>query len=132
MITNGLLACAAASSEGNISCNKLIFFSLSNISGFSNSTFCPLTSVTKYGLMNSRSNCIPSVIDLVVDRAALFDGDDPLFTDLLHRLRDEVADVDVPVRGDGGDLGDLGCGSYGYGVGGEEGDDAVDGGGPRG
>jgi hypothetical protein len=33
----------------------------------------------------------------------------------------------TPLRGDGGALGDLGCGVYGFGVGGEEGELAVDG-----
>jgi hypothetical protein len=36
-----------------------------------------------------------------------FDGDDPVLTDLLHRLGDQVADLLVVVRGDGTDLGDL-------------------------
>jgi hypothetical protein len=36
--------------------------------------------------------------------------------------------VDVPVRGYGGDLGNLSCGGYGFGVGGEQGDDVIDGG----
>jgi hypothetical protein len=43
-------------------------------------------------------------------------------------LGDEVADVGVAVGGDGGYLGDFGGGGDGFGVGGEEGDDAVDGG----
>ena len=36
--------------------------------------------------------------------------------------------MDVPLRRDGGDLCNLGCGVYGFGVGREEGEDAVDGG----
>jgi hypothetical protein len=36
--------------------------------------------------------------------------------------------VDIPVRGDGGDLGNPGCGGYRFGVRGQVGDDAVDGG----
>ena len=66
--------------------------------------------------------------DPVVDRAALFDGDDTLFTNFSVVWGDEVPDEDIPVRGDGGDLNDLGCGGCGVGVGGEEGDDVVDGG----
>ena len=38
-----------------------IFFSESRINGFSNSTFCDLVSVMKYGETNPRSNRIPSV-----------------------------------------------------------------------
>ena len=40
-------------------------------------------------------------------RLGLFDGDDPVLADLLHRLGDEVADGLVVVGGDGRDLGDL-------------------------
>jgi hypothetical protein len=36
--------------------------------------------------------------------------------------------VDVPLHRDGGDLCNLGCGGFGVGVGGGEGEDAVDGG----
>lgn len=43
--------------------------------------------------------------------------------DLLHGLRDEVADVDIPVRGNRRELCDLGCGSDGFCVGAEEVDD---------
>jgi hypothetical protein len=35
--------------------------------------------------------------------------------------------MNIPIHGDGGDLGDLSCGGYGFGVGREEGDDVVDG-----
>ena len=36
--------------------------------------------------------------------------------------------MDIPVRGDGGDLDNPGCGGYHFDVGGQVGDDAVDGG----
>jgi hypothetical protein len=71
-------------------------------------------------------------LDPIVDGAALFDGDDALFTDCLCGLVDEVSHMNVPVRGDGSNLGDLGCGGYGFDVGGEERGDAVNGGGPWG
>jgi hypothetical protein len=51
-------------------------------------------------------------LDLILDLTALFDGDDALLPDFLHSLPDEVPNVLVIVCGDGGDLGDLGCGSY--------------------
>ena len=62
-------------------------------------------------------------LDLTIDDPAFLDSDDTLLADLLHGLRDEVADVDTPVHGDRRDLGDLGCGGHR-----EEDDDAVDGG----
>ena len=37
----------------------------------------------------------------------LFDRDDAVLADLLHRLGDQIADLLVVVRGDGADLGDL-------------------------
>ena len=75
--------------------------------------------------MNPRSNSTLSVISTRHWSCALFDGGDTFF---IHGLRDEVADVDIPVRGDGGDLGNAGCGGYRFGVGGQVGDDAVNGG----
>ena len=102
---NAFLACAVALSEGNLSHNNLIFFSLSYLSDFSNSTFCPFTSVTRYGLMNPQWKHTPLVTYLVVNHTAFIDGDNDLLTNFLHGLRNEVPKVDVPVCGDGGDLG---------------------------
>ena len=42
-----------------------------------------------------------------VEAARLFDGDDAVLADLLHRLGDDVADLFVVVRGDGADVGDV-------------------------
>ena len=50
-----------------------------------------------------------------------------LLSDLVHSLSDEVADVDVAARGDGGDLHDFGSGN-GLGVGREDFKDTFDGG----
>jgi hypothetical protein len=101
---NAFLACAVALSEGNLSHN-LIFFSLSYLSDFSNSTFCPFTSVTRYGLMNPQWKHTFLVTYLVVNHTAFIDGDNDLLTNFLHGLCNEVPKVDVPIRGDGGDLG---------------------------
>ncbi len=37
----------------------------------------------------------------------LFDGDDAVLADLLHRVGDQLADLGIVVRADGGDIGDL-------------------------
>ena len=66
-------------------------------------------------------------LDLILDRMALFDGDGALLPDFLHSLPDEVPNVLDIVRGDGGDLGDLGCGGYCFCVGWEELDYMVNG-----
>ena len=47
-------------------------------------------------------------LDLGLERLRLLDGDHALVADLLHRLRDHLADGLVTVRRDGADLGDLG------------------------
>src|SRR5690606_996710 len=46
-------------------------------------------------------------VELVVERLAVLDGDHALLADLLHRLRDDVADLGVRVGGDRTDLGDF-------------------------
>ena len=56
--------------------------------------------------------------NFVLDGPAFPDGDDAPIADLLHGLRDDVVDMDIPVRGDRRDLGDLG--GDGFCVGGEE------------
>ena len=45
-------------------------------------------------------------VELRLHRARLFDGDDAVLADLLHRFGDDVADLRVGVGGDGADLGD--------------------------
>ena len=42
-----------------------------------------------------------------LEALGLFDGDDAFLADLLHRFRDQVADLLVVVGGDGADLRDL-------------------------
>src|SRR5664280_2153385 len=49
--------------------------------------------------------------DLGLHRLGFFDGDHALIADLLHRLRDHLADGAVAVRRNGADLGDLGGGA---------------------
>ena len=46
-------------------------------------------------------------LDLGVERLGFLDRDHALVADLLHRLRDHLADLLVAVRRDGADLGDL-------------------------
>jgi hypothetical protein len=55
--------------------------------------------------MNPQWKHTPLVTYLIVDHTAFIDGDNNLLTDFLHGSRNEVPEVDVPVRGDGGDLG---------------------------
>ena len=50
-------------------------------------------------------------LDLGVERLGLFDRDDALVADLLHRLGDHLADRRVAVRRNGADLGDFGRGA---------------------
>jgi hypothetical protein len=47
-------------------------------------------------------------VDFGCERLVLLDGDDALITDLLHRLRDHLADRSIPVRRNGADLGNFG------------------------
>ena len=65
--------------------------------------------------------------NFILNDAFLLDDDHALFSDLYHSLCDEVANVDVTVSGDGGDLDDFGGGDD-FGVGREEFKDMVDGG----
>src|SRR6185295_11881802 len=53
---------------------------------------------------------------LGVERLVLLDGDDALVADLLHRLRDHLADGGIAVGRDGADLGDLGGGGDRFGA----------------
>ena len=46
-------------------------------------------------------------LDLGLEALGLFDRDDALVADLLHRLRDHLADVGIAVRRDGADLRDF-------------------------
>ncbi len=46
-------------------------------------------------------------LDLGLEALAFIDGDDAVLADLLHRLGQQLADLRVVVRGDGGDLGHL-------------------------
>ena len=48
----------------------------------------------------------------VIERLVLLDRDDAFIADLLHRLRDHLADRGVAVGRDGADLGDLGGSSH--------------------
>ena len=50
-------------------------------------------------------------LDLGLERLGLLDRDDAFVADLLHGLRDHLADLAVAVRRDGADLGDLGRGA---------------------
>jgi hypothetical protein len=50
-------------------------------------------------------------LDLGLERLRLLDRDDAFVADLLHGLRDHLADLAVAVRRDGADLGDLGRGA---------------------
>ncbi len=51
---------------------------------------------------------MPSTVSSVgLEALGLFDGDDAVLADLLHRLGDQVADLLVVVRRDGADLRDL-------------------------
>ncbi len=52
---------------------------------------------------------------LVLQRLAVFDGDDAFLADLVHRLGDDLADVGVGVGGNGADLGDFLGGRAGLG-----------------
>jgi hypothetical protein len=45
--------------------------------------------------------------DLILDRLAFLDGDDALFTDLFHGVRDELADMRIAIGRNGGDGGDF-------------------------
>ncbi len=45
-------------------------------------------------------------LELGAHRLGLFDGDDAVLADLLHRFRDDVADGGIAVRGNRADLGD--------------------------
>ncbi len=47
-------------------------------------------------------------VDFGFERFVLLDGDDALIADLLHRLRDHLADRCIAIGGDGADLGDFG------------------------
>src|SRR5580692_3148781 len=47
-------------------------------------------------------------VDFGHERLVLLDRDDALVADLLHRLRDHLADRRIAVGGDGADLGDFG------------------------
>jgi hypothetical protein len=42
-----------------------------------------------------------------LDGLGLFDGDGAVLADLVHGVGDDVADLEVPVGGDGGDLADF-------------------------
>ncbi len=46
-------------------------------------------------------------LDLGLQRLALFDGDDAVLADLVHRLGDHLADFRIVVGGDAADVGDL-------------------------
>ena len=46
-------------------------------------------------------------IEFGLERLCLFDGDDALVADLLHRLGQHPADLGVAIRRDGADLGNL-------------------------
>src|SRR5688572_22172008 len=46
-------------------------------------------------------------VELVLEALAVFHGDDAFLADLVHRLRDGLADLGIRVGGDGADLGDL-------------------------
>ena len=51
-------------------------------------------------------------VQLIIEARTLLDGDDALFTDLLHRIGDDVTDIGIRVGRDGADLGDrLGVGT---------------------
>ncbi len=47
-------------------------------------------------------------VDFGFERLVLLDSDDAFIADLLHRLRDHLADRSVAIGGDGADLGDFG------------------------
>src|ERR1700681_78897 len=47
-------------------------------------------------------------VDFGFERFVLLDGDDALIADLLHRLRDHLADRSIAIGRDGADLGDFG------------------------
>ena len=62
--------------------------------------------------MEPLSKCMPSVPSI---SSIVLEGDEVLLADRPH---DEVANVHVPVGGDGADLGDFGGGRCSFGVGG--------------
>jgi hypothetical protein len=66
-------------------------------------------------------------LNLVLNGAALADGDDTLLADLLHSLGNDGTNVRVAVGRDGGDLGNLLRGGDDALVGLEDGEDLVDG-----
>jgi len=66
--------------------------------------------------------------NFILDGAFLLQGDHTLLSDLFRSQCDKVADVDVTVGGDGGDLHDFGGGGNEISVGREEFKDMVDGG----
>src|SRR5947208_182150 len=54
-------------------------------------------------------------VKLVLERLAVLDGDHAFLADLVHRIGDDLADVEIGVRRDGADLGNLLRGGTGLG-----------------
>mmetsp|Transcript_26067 Transcript_26067/g.66112 ORF Transcript_26067/g.66112 Transcript_26067/m.66112 type:complete len:433 (+) Transcript_26067:118-1416(+) len=60
MITSGFCTLTTCSRRGRSDCSVETFFSTRRMNGFSNSAFCVLGLVAKYGEMKPRSNFMPS------------------------------------------------------------------------
>ena len=108
MMRSGLPICATFSSTGRRSFIDEIFFSWMRMIRVLEHGFHPL----RIGDEVRREVAAVELhaldrLERRLEALGLFDGDDAVLADLLHRLGDQVADLRVVVRGDGADLGDL-------------------------